>query len=287
MFFSLIVHKTIDYDYQSSIRLGSTLSLRCRRRPALANDPNTRKDQHHSQSLLPGEVIQTDDDADDGGDDGLHVVVHADQSGSQALLPDGDEEIGDKSGEEHHVGYLPRYAGFYLSQRDVNQTLDVERQRHQHGEQEHPLHEGDHVVFRDERTEDAEIKGEGERVDDGQHDAHGLGLGGAATQSHRVENQQQDTRQTHQDTSDFLPRDGLFQEDGRHQHCQDGRAGVGDAHVDGSRQSDGFQEAPLCEKESQHGGHEDLQEVLCRHLFLGHEERQKPKQQRGTRRTEA
>ena len=272
MFFSLIVHKTIDYDYQSSIRLGSTLSLRCRRRPALANDPDTRKDQHHGQSLLPGEVVQTDDDADDGGDDGLHVVVHADQSGSQALLPDGDEEIGDKSGEEHHVGYLPRYAGFYLSQRDVNQTLDVERQRHQHGEQEHPLHEGNHVVFRDERTEDAEIKGKGQAVDDHEDNAQRLGLGSAATQSHRVENQDQNAGQTHQNAAHFLEGDGLLQDDGRHNHGQDGRAGVGDARVDGGRHGDGFQEAPLGEEQAQHGGYEDLPQVVQRHLFLGQEE---------------
>ena len=98
--------------------------MRCRC-PALVDDPNAGEDQHHGNSLLPSEMVQTNDDADNGGDDGLHIVVHADQSGSQALLPDGDKEIRDKSGEEHHKSDLPRYAAFYLSERNVYQVFDV------------------------------------------------------------------------------------------------------------------------------------------------------------------
>ena len=49
------------------------------RRPALVDDPNAGENQYHRYTLLPGEVVQTDDDADDGGDDGLHIIIHADQ----------------------------------------------------------------------------------------------------------------------------------------------------------------------------------------------------------------
>ena len=116
-------------------------------------------------------MVQTDDDADDGGDDGLHIVVHANQSGSQAFLPDGDEEIRDESGKKHHERHLPQHAALHLSERNVYQVFDIEGNGHQHGEQEHPLHESDHIVFRDERAENAEVEGEGQAVDDHEDDA--------------------------------------------------------------------------------------------------------------------
>ena len=217
-------------------------------------------------------MVQADDDADDGGDNGLHVVVHADQGRAQAFLSDGDEEISDESGEENHKSNLPRHAALYLSERYVYQVFDVKGYGHQHGKQEHPLHEGDHVVFRDERTENAEVEGEGQAVDDHEHDAQGLGLGSTAAQSHRVENQDQNACQTHQNAAHFLKSNRLFQDDGRHNHGQDGSAGVGDARVDGGRHGDGLQETPLGEKQTQHGGYEDLPQVVQRDFFLVHEE---------------
>ena len=138
--------------------------LRCRR-PTLVDDPNARENKYHRYPLLPCEVVQTYDDADDGGDDGLHIVVHADQSGPQALLPDGDEEIRDEGGEKHHESHLPRHTTLNLSKRNVYQVFNIEGNGHQHGKQEHPLHEGDHIVFGDEWAEDAEIEGEGQAVD--------------------------------------------------------------------------------------------------------------------------
>ncbi len=266
--------------------LGDTLPLRYRS-PALVDDPNTSENQYHRYTLLPSEVVQTNDDADDGGDNGLYIIVHANQGGSQAFLPNGDEEIGDESGEKHHESDLPRHRALYLSERYAYQVFDIEGYGYQHGKQEHPLHEGDHIVFRDERAENAEIEGEGQTVDDHEDDAQGFGFGSTAAQSYRVENQDQNASQTHQNATHFLEGDRLLQDDGRHNHGQDGRAGVGDARVDGGRHGDGLQETPLGEKQTQHGGYEDLPLVVQRNIFLGHKERQEPKQQRGTRRTKA
>ena len=61
---------------------------RCR--PALINNPNASENQGHGQTLFPVQMVETDDDADDGGDDGLDVVVHADQRGAQPFLSDGN-----------------------------------------------------------------------------------------------------------------------------------------------------------------------------------------------------
>ncbi len=245
--------------------------MRCRR-TALVDDPNAGEDQHHGNSLLPCEVVQTDDDADDGGDDGLHVIVHADQGRPQAFLPDGDEEIRDEGCEKHHESHLPRHTTLNLSKRIVYQIFDIEGNGHKHGKQEHPLHEGDHIVFRDEWAENAEIEGESQAVDDHEGNAQGLGFGSTATKSYRVENQDQNTCQTHQNAAHFLEGDRLLQDDGCHNHGQDGRAGVGDARVDGGRHGDGLQETPLGEKQPQHRGYEDLPQVIQRHFFLGHEQ---------------
>ena len=128
------------------LMLGDTLPLRCRR-PTLVDNPNAGENQYHRYTLLPSEVVQTNDNADNGGDDGLHIVVHADQRGSQAFLPDGDEEIRDESVEKHHKSDLPRHAALNLSKRYVYQVFDIEGHGHQHGKQEHPLHKGDHIVL--------------------------------------------------------------------------------------------------------------------------------------------
>lgn len=257
------------------------------RSPALVDDVNATKDQNHGHDFQPSHLVQTDGDADDGGNGGLHIVVHADQRRTDAFLPDGDKEIGNESGKNHHEGHLPKHLALHLPKRHADKVFRVERQGHQHGKQEHPLHEGHHVVFRNQRTENAEIQGKRERIDDGQHDAHRLGLRRAATETHRVENQNQDTGKAHKDAADFLARDGFFQDDGSHNHGQDGRAGVGDAQVDGGRHRDGFQEADLGEVKPQHGSHENLGQVFRVHLFLGHEERHEPKQDGGTRRPQA
>ena len=50
------------------------------------------------QHLLPGQAVHTDADADDYGNDGLHIRVHTDQCRTDALLPQRNEEISDECG---------------------------------------------------------------------------------------------------------------------------------------------------------------------------------------------
>ena len=257
------------------------------RRPALINNPNASENQNHGEALFPIQMVKADDDADDGGDDGLNVVVHADQGGAQPFLPDGNQEIGDEGGKNHHVGHLPQHLAFHLGKGQGEEMPRIEGQGHHHRKQEHPLHEGDHVIFRDQGAEDAKIHGKGEAVGHGEHNAHRLGFGSPAAQTHRIEYQEQNARKTHQHTTNFLESDRLLQDDGGHKHGHDRRTGVGDAQVDGGRHGDGLQEAHLGQEEAEHGRHKDLQQVFQRHFFLGHEKRQQPKQEGGSRRPQA
>ena len=55
---------------------------------------------------MPTEGIHAKADADGGGNDGLHVGVHADQGRTDTLLTYRDEEIGDKGGANDEVSQL-------------------------------------------------------------------------------------------------------------------------------------------------------------------------------------
>ena len=81
---------------------------------ALVDNPHAGEDENHGDDLVPVHRVETDGNADDGGDDWLHVVVHAHEGGTQTFLPDGDQEVGDEGREEHHVGNLPKYRGIDL-----------------------------------------------------------------------------------------------------------------------------------------------------------------------------
>ena len=58
---------------------------------------DTTEDHEGCKNLLPTEGVHAETDTDGGGDDGLHVGIHADQGRTDALLPYRDKEIGDKS----------------------------------------------------------------------------------------------------------------------------------------------------------------------------------------------
>lgn len=61
----------------------------------------TAKDHCGGEDFLPTEGIHAYVDADDNGDDGLHVGVHAHKRWAYALLSNGNEQVGDKGGEDN------------------------------------------------------------------------------------------------------------------------------------------------------------------------------------------
>ena len=63
---------------------------------AATDNKDSDKDGNGCYYLLPTEGVHTDIYAQGCGYDGLHIGVHTYQCGTYALLPYGNEEIGDK-----------------------------------------------------------------------------------------------------------------------------------------------------------------------------------------------
>ena len=179
-------------------------------------------------------------------------------------------------------------AGAHLSNRQMRQFLDVQRHCHEGGEEEDPLHEGDHVVLGDQRPEDAEVGGEEQAVADHQQDADGFRLGDAVgMDADGVENQEDDTYEAEGYAAGLLQGDGFLQGDGGDEHGEDGCGGGDDGGVQGCSELTRLQIGQLGKQEAQHGGDEDTAKVLERHLLLGQKQGDEPKKDAGSHRTEA
>lgn len=87
------------------------------------------------------------------------------------LLSNRNQEIGNEGGKQDEEAQLKAIVGGHDAEVDVRHLLDVQRNGHKHREQKHPLHEGDDIVFRDERTKNAKITGEKQTVENHQHNA--------------------------------------------------------------------------------------------------------------------
>ena len=114
---------------------------------------DTTEDHEGGKNLLPTEGVHAEADADGGGDDGLHVGVHADQGGTNALLPYRDEEIGNEGGADDEVSKLREEGARKGGIVDRNYLVAGKGKRHKGGEKEYPLHERGHRITGNERFE--------------------------------------------------------------------------------------------------------------------------------------
>lgn len=81
-------------------------SLACGR-AAAADYKHTGEDHESGYDLLPCKHIHAEDDAYDGGDDGLDVAVHADEGGTDPFLSEWYEEICHEGGKYDKVAEFP------------------------------------------------------------------------------------------------------------------------------------------------------------------------------------
>ena len=65
---------------------------------ALVDDPHAGEDAEGGGEFGDGQGVHAGADGYGDGDDGLQIAVHADQGGADALLSDGDEQVGHKGG---------------------------------------------------------------------------------------------------------------------------------------------------------------------------------------------
>ena len=197
------------------------------------------------------------------------------------LLPHRDEEIRHERGEEDDVAdlqpHLRREGGIVR----LPQPLPGERQRQQHREEEHPLHERHHTIARNEGPEGAQISREAHAIDQQQHHAQRLRAVHRARRVDGLEDQQQHARKADRHAARLLERDRLPQEQESETHRVDRRQRAQHRAVDRGRQPDGEQETQLRHEQAQERGQHHPQEVLPGHLLLREEERQEPEQRRG------
>ena len=57
---------------------------------------------------MPSKGVHAEANADGGGNDGLHIGVHAHQGGAYALLTNGDKEVSDEGCTHNEVGKLKK-----------------------------------------------------------------------------------------------------------------------------------------------------------------------------------
>lgn len=114
---------------------------------------DTAEDHEGGKHLLPTEGVHAEADADGGGDDGLHVGVHADQGRADTFLSYRDEEIGDKGGTDDEVSKLGEESAREGGIVDSGYLVAGKGKRHEGGEKEYPLHERDHRIACNERFE--------------------------------------------------------------------------------------------------------------------------------------
>ena len=245
------------------------------------NNGHTREDEGSGKDFGSSEGIHAQGNAYNAGNDGLEVVVHAHQCGADALLADGDEEVGHKGGKEDEVGHFPPHLGRDGGKVGVDESFDGEWQDDEEGKEEHPFHERDHIVALDDGAAHSQVEGKAEGVEDGEADAEGrtvlnaTGMGG-------LENQPYHSGKAEDDAAGFLEGDGFFEEYGRHKHGHDGGDGVDHREIDRRGHAHSIEEGHLRHDEADESGTKHGQEVASRHFDLGGEEAQQPEQNPGT-----
>ena len=116
---------------------------------------DTAEDHEGSKNLLPTEGVHAKDDTDGGGDDGLHVGVHAHQCRTDALLTYRDKEVGDKGGTNNQECELTNIRWRQQGKVYIEKLNRREWQCHQRREEEYPLHKCNNRVFANQRFENA------------------------------------------------------------------------------------------------------------------------------------
>ena len=246
---------------------------------------DARENEDGGQHLQEREMIQAHRQGNHHGDDGLDVGVHAHHDRPQALLRDGNEEIGDEGGADHHVDDLPHHVHRHGRQVGGPERAEGEGECHQRGEEEHPLHEGDDGVLLNQRLKDAHVRGEAQRVDKHTHNTPDGRRIGPGSDGDAVEDQNQHADQTENDARHAAPGDALMNHNGGNDERHNRAQRAHDGRIDGRGLCDGEEEGQLRHEEPEEGRDGDLPHVsFCNLLLRRREERPDPEQRRRSER---
>ena len=256
-----------------------TINVSLLRTTAEVHHHDTAEDHEGGKNLLPTEGVHAETDTDGGGDDGLHVGIHADQGRTDALLPYRDKEIGDKSGTNDEISKLGKEGARESCIVDGSDLVSGKGKRHEGGEKEYPLHERDHWIARNERFEYTQVERETEAIGYDEQDANEARLTRSIGDTDTIENEENDSEKTDGHTACFAQGNRFFQSKSGNKHRQDGRNGAHDGAIHGSDVWDSDKESNLREEKAKHRGKEYLQKILPIDFLTRSEQGDKPKEQ--------
>ena len=256
-----------------------TINVSLLRTTAEVHHHDTAEDHEGGKNLLPTEGVHAETDTDGGGDDGLHVGIHADQGRTDALLPYRDKEIGDKSGTNDEISKLGKEGARESCIVDGSDLVSGKGKRHEGGEKEYPLHERDHWIARNERFEYTQVERETEAIGYDEQDANEARLTRSIGDTDTIENEENDSEKTDGHTACFAQGNRFFQSKSGNKHRQDGRNGAHDGAIHGSDVWDSDKESNLREEKAKHRGKEYLQKILPLDFLTRSKQGDKPKEQ--------
>lgn len=109
----------------------------------LCNQVNTGKYQSRRQQFLYRDGILPDSNGDYGSDNGLHIIVHADRSGTDVFQCHRYKHERNKRGSEQQIkecAQLRHVESFPMEYGDVLHVRETKWCECQCGEQKHPFH---------------------------------------------------------------------------------------------------------------------------------------------------
>ena len=252
---------------------GTSLAVELGARLALRNEIDAGKDKQHRHTAFHAEDAQPHSHRNDGRHNGLGIVVHTDDGGSQQVLPRRHKEIREERGSEHDVENAPpkrERHGEVIDRHDVARRNGQEENR---GEKEKPLAHGYGRVARyksfEQREIDAEtyLRQETEQV--AEH-AAAIAVGGVGS---IARDEYQRARYAECDADDFFPCNRFAQEQGSQYHGDDGRRGGDDRGIDGRRERKSVNEHTLIERDAQKRREDEAYLVAVGHVFVREKKR--------------
>ncbi len=252
------------------------------RTAAEVHHQDTAEDHQGGKHLLPTEGIHAEADADGGGNDGLHVGVHAYQRRADTFLPHGDEEVSDEGSADDEVSQFGKEGAREGGIVDGDNLMSGKGKRHEGGKKEYPLHERDHRIAGYEGFEEAQVERETETVCYDEQDTRKTRLTRSIGNTDTVEYQEDDAYKTDCHSSSLAQSDRFLQSECGNEHRQDGRNGAHDGAIHRCDVGDGNKEGYLCEEEAEDGGKENLHKILPFDLLTWGKQRNEPKEQTRT-----
>ena len=200
-----------------------------------ADKPDAEEDEEHGEELHEGEGFLSCGDGEEGGGDGLEVVVHRNGRRLEVFLAEWDEEIADEGREYDDERERKPYGRRDGGPLRAEHFLCGEREQHQGAEEVFPFHQGDRRIFPDDVLKENEIDSVRNL---GEQAADSAGEGAAGGNGTAVERDEQRAGQAEQDAAGFADIYLFVEVQCGHEHRPDRQGRHADGGLRRGRQRD-------------------------------------------------